>query len=47
MAIAPSLFFHRSKWVQIYGTHNRVDHCTFAGKKVRGALFVTEMVPAD
>ena len=36
-----------SKWVQIYGTHNRVDHCYFSGKIVRGALIVVEMVPQD
>ncbi|NDV63425.1 hypothetical protein G0Q06_13245 [Puniceicoccales bacterium CK1056] len=36
-----------SKWVQIYGTNNRVDHCHFSGKIVRGALIVVEMVPQD
>ena len=39
--------FHSSKWVQLYGTNNRVDHCTFAAKKVRGALIVAELVPQD
>lgn len=32
-----------SKWVQIYGTNNRVDHCTFTGKRSRGALLVVEL----
>ncbi|HYC72510.1 MAG TPA: chondroitinase-B domain-containing protein [Opitutaceae bacterium] len=32
-----------SKWVQIYGTNNRVDHCTFRGKRSRGALLVVEL----
>ncbi len=41
------LIFHSSKWIQIYGTNNRVDHCYFAQKKVRGALIIAEMVPQD
>ena len=28
------------KWVSIYGTHNRVDHCHFAGKDHDGATVV-------
>ncbi len=28
------------KWVSIYGTHNRVDHCYFAGKTHDGATVV-------
>lgn len=39
--------FHSSKWIQIYGTNHRIDHCTFAGKKVRGALIVAELIPQD
>jgi len=41
------LIFHNSKWVQLYGTNHRVDHCYFANKKVRGALLLAEMVPQD
>ena len=36
-----------SKWVQVYGTNNRVDHCHFSKKLVRGALIITELVPQD
>lgn len=39
--------FHNSKWIQIYGTNNRVDHCHFEKKIVRGALIVFELVPQD
>lgn len=39
--------FHSTKWIQIYGTNNRVDHCHFEQKKVRGALIVFELVPQD
>ncbi len=28
------------KWVSMYGTHNRVDHCYFRGKQNEGALLV-------
>lgn len=28
------------KWVSIYGTHNRVDHCYFAGKRTDGTTLV-------
>ena len=28
------------KWVSIYGTHNRVDHCYFDGKNHEGAVLV-------
>lgn len=41
------LIFHNSKWIQIYGTNNRVDHCHFSKKIVRGALIIVEMVPQD
>ncbi len=37
--------FHNSKWVQLYGTNNRVDHCHFEQKKMRGALIIFELVP--
>jgi len=29
-----------SKWVSLYGAHNRVDHCWFSGKDNEGALLV-------
>lgn len=29
-----------SRWLSIYGTHNRIDHCYFAGKKNRGTTVV-------
>tara|TARA_R110002049_G_scaffold2750_2_gene21352 strand:- start:44449 stop:46059 length:1611 start_codon:yes stop_codon:yes gene_type:complete len=29
-----------SRWLNVYGTHNRVDHCYFAGKKSRGTTLV-------
>ena len=29
-----------SRWLSVYGTNNRVDHCYFAGKKSRGTTFV-------
>lgn len=29
-----------SKWVSIYGSHNRIDHCFFAGKSDPGATLV-------
>lgn len=29
-----------SRWLSIYGTHNRIDHCMFAGKKSRGTTVV-------
>lgn len=29
-----------SKWVSLYGAHNRVDHCYFAGKQHAGATLV-------
>ncbi len=29
-----------SRWLSVYGTHNRIDHCYFAGKKNRGPTFV-------
>jgi len=29
-----------SRWLSVYGTHNRIDHCYFAGKKNSGPTFV-------
>lgn len=29
-----------SRWLNIYGTHNRVDHCYFAGKRNRGTTLI-------
>ena len=29
-----------SRWLSVYGTHNRIDHCYFAGKKNRGPTLV-------
>ncbi|QDT11520.1 polysaccharide lyase 6 family protein [Planctomycetes bacterium K23_9] len=29
-----------SRWLSLYGTHNRVDHCRFAGKRSRGTTLV-------
>jgi len=29
-----------SKWVSVYGTNNRVDHCHFSGKNSRGTTLV-------
>lgn len=29
-----------SRWLNIYGTHNRVDHCYFAGKRNKGPTLV-------
>lgn len=31
---------NESRWLNIYGTHNRVDHCYFAGKQNQGATTV-------
>nr|WP_294901225.1 polysaccharide lyase 6 family protein [uncultured Pedobacter sp.] len=28
------------KWVSVFGTHNRVDHCSFSGKTHQGTLLV-------
>ncbi|MGJ8697412.1 MAG: polysaccharide lyase 6 family protein [Verrucomicrobiaceae bacterium] len=39
--------YANSKWIQIYGTNHRVDHCHFSKKIVRGALIITELVPQD
>ncbi len=30
----------KSRWISIYGTNNRVDHCYIAGKKNRGTTLV-------
>jgi len=32
-----------SKWVQIYGRRNRIDHCHFSGKPNKGALITVEL----
>lgn len=32
-----------SKWVQIYGRHNSIEHCHFSGKKSKGALVTVEL----
>lgn len=29
-----------SRWLSVYGTQNRIDHCRFAGKKSRGPTLV-------
>lgn len=29
-----------SRWVSVYGTHNRIDHCYFGGKRSRGTTLV-------
>ncbi len=36
----PTSYLTEYKWVSIYGTHNRVDHCHFAGKSHDGATLV-------
>ena len=32
-----------SKWIQIFGRHNTIDHCFFSGKSSRGALITVEL----
>ena len=32
-----------SKWVQLFGRHNVIDHCHFSGKKSKGALITVEL----
>lgn len=29
-----------NRWLNVYGTNNRIDHCYFAGKRSRGTTFV-------
>ncbi|MXW82471.1 MAG: hypothetical protein F4246_09780 [Rhodothermaceae bacterium] len=36
----PDNWLLQYKWVSVYGTHNRVDHCYFAGKTHDGATLV-------
>lgn len=36
-----------SRWLSIYGTHNRVDHCYFAGKRNRGTTLVVWVDPKE
>ncbi len=45
----PDNWLLQYKWVSLYGTHNRVDHCHFAGKTHDGATLVVwlEDPPAD
>ena len=45
----PANWLLQYKWVSLYGTHNRVDHCYFAGKTHDGATLVVwlEDPPAD
>lgn len=35
-----------SRWLSVYGTENRIDHCYFGGKKSRGPTFVVWVSPA-
>lgn len=37
------LWAHSKKWIEIYGTHNRVDHCYFYKKRTEGSLLVVEL----
>ena len=32
-----------SKWIQIFGRYNTIDHCHFSGKRSRGALLTVEL----
>lgn len=32
-----------SKWVQLYGRFNQIDHCHFSGKNKKGALITVEL----
>ena len=45
----PDNWLLQYKWVSLYGTHNRVDHCYFGGKTHDGATLVVwlEDPPAD
>jgi len=36
-----------SKWIQIYGRFNRIDHCHFSGKNSKGALITIELGALD
>ena len=36
----PPNWLRQYKWLSLYGTHNRVDHCYFAGKTHDGATLV-------
>ena len=36
-----------SKWLYIYGSHNRIDHNWFSGKTTRGALLAIDRYKAD
>lgn len=38
---------NESRWVSIYGTNNRVDHCEFVGKKNRGTTLVVWVRPEN
>lgn len=37
----------KTKWIQIYGTNNRIDHNWFSGKTAQGPLMVVERVLGD
>ena len=37
------LWAHSKKWIEIFGTHNRIDHCYFYNKRTEGSLIVTEL----
>src|SRR5262249_38815251 len=36
-----------TKWVSLYGFSNRVDHCTFKGKRNNGTLMAVWLPPPD
>ena len=35
-----------SRWLSVFGTHNRIDHCYFSGKRSRGTTMVVWVVEA-
>jgi poly(beta-D-mannuronate) lyase len=37
------LWAHSKKWIEIFGTHNRVDHCYFYNKRTEASLIVVEL----
>ncbi len=39
----PSDRFLKNSWVEIYGKHNRVDHCSFVGKLNSGVTLVVKL----
>lgn len=36
---------HSKKWIEIFGTNNRVDHCYFYTKRTEASLIVVELRP--